>query len=53
MAIANRVVDLTPTPLKEWAVSTLGTADKLVLVVGIVVVTAGLAPGASPGWLFP
>ena len=42
VAIANRVVDLTPTPLKEWAVSTLGTADKLVLVVGIVVVTAGL-----------
>ena len=47
LATANRIVDLTPTPLKEWAVAVLGTADKPVLVVsvGVVVAVLGLAVG--------
>lgn len=49
VSIANRVVDMTPTPVKEWAVTSFGTADKVVLVVGIVVVTSAL--GAVVGLL--
>lgn len=40
VAVAAVIVDLTPTPLKEWAVSTFGTADKVVL---LVTVAAGVA----------
>lgn len=49
VAVWNRSVDLTPTPLKEWAVAVFGLADKAVLLVGIVVVTLGL--GALVGLL--
>ncbi len=49
VAVWNRAVDLTPTPLKEWAVAVFGLADKAVLLVGIVVVTLGL--GALVGLL--
>lgn len=47
IAVANRIVDLTPTPVKEWAVSTLGTADKALLLAGVAAVVAllGLAVG--------
>lgn len=45
VAVANRVVDLSPAPLREWAIATLGTADKAVLVAGVVVVTLGLGAG--------
>jgi DMSO/TMAO reductase YedYZ molybdopterin-dependent catalytic subunit len=38
-AVGSTVVDATPTPVKEWAVSTFGTADKAVLVVSVSVVT--------------
>lgn len=40
-AIAGGVVDLAPPFLKDFAVSTLGTADKPALIVGIVVVVVG------------
>jgi DMSO/TMAO reductase YedYZ molybdopterin-dependent catalytic subunit len=44
VAVGAAIVDLVPTPLKEWAVATLGTADKAVLlgtvVVGVVVLAA-------------
>lgn len=42
IAVATRAIDLTPGPVKDWAVSTFGTADKAVLVVGAIVVTLGL-----------
>ena len=42
VAVASRAIDLTPGPVKNWAVSTFGTADKAVLVVGAIVVTLGL-----------
>jgi DMSO/TMAO reductase YedYZ molybdopterin-dependent catalytic subunit len=42
VAVASRAIDLTPGPIKDWAVSTFGTADKVVLVVGAIVVTLGL-----------
>jgi DMSO/TMAO reductase YedYZ molybdopterin-dependent catalytic subunit len=41
--VGSTVVDATPTPVKEWAVSTFGTADKTVLVASVAVVTLGLA----------
>ena len=42
VAVASRAIDLTPGPVKDWAVSTFGTADKAVLVVGAIAVTLGL-----------
>jgi DMSO/TMAO reductase YedYZ molybdopterin-dependent catalytic subunit len=39
VAVGATVVDATPTPVKEWAVSTLGTADKPVLLTSVAVVT--------------
>ena len=32
LAIGSTVIDLTPTPVKEWAVARFGTADKPILV---------------------
>jgi DMSO/TMAO reductase YedYZ molybdopterin-dependent catalytic subunit len=37
--VGNWVIDVVPTPVKEWAIATFGTNDKLVLLIGIVVVT--------------
>ncbi|HEX2404413.1 MAG TPA: molybdopterin-dependent oxidoreductase [Acidimicrobiia bacterium] len=37
--MGNWVIDMVPTPVKEWAIATFGTNDKLVLLIGIVVVT--------------
>ena len=34
-SIANWVIDSVPGPIKDWAISTFGTADKPVLIVGI------------------
>ncbi|HET7724658.1 MAG TPA: molybdopterin-dependent oxidoreductase [Propionibacteriaceae bacterium] len=42
VAVATRAIDLTPGPVKDWAVSTFGTNDKAVLVIGAIVVTLGL-----------
>jgi len=40
LAVSNTAVDLTPRPVKEWAVSTFGAADKAVLLGGVLVVLA-------------
>ncbi|HEU4492003.1 MAG TPA: molybdopterin-dependent oxidoreductase [Jiangellales bacterium] len=47
IAVGGEVVDRVPGPVKDWAVSTFGTADKAVLVVGVVVVLAALAAAAG------
>ena len=47
LAVGEKAIALSPAPLKDWAIVTFGAADKLVLVVGIVVVT--LALGALIG----
>ncbi len=45
--IGQRVIDITPAPVEDWAISTFGTNDKAVLIGGIVVVS--LAIGALLG----
>ena len=42
-AIASSVVDLTPGPIKEWAIQTLGSLDKLFLAIAVLVVIATIA----------
>ena len=42
-AIGSAVVDLTPGLIKEWAIQTLGSLDKLFLSVAVVVVIATIA----------
>src|ERR1700740_1780379 len=42
-AIGSVVVDLTPRPIKEWAIQTLGSLDKLFLAVVVLVVIATVA----------
>lgn len=37
VAVGNRAVDLTPRPVKEWAIATFGGADKAVLIGGVLV----------------
>lgn len=36
--LGNFVIDNVPQPIKEWAIQTFGTSDKLVLVIGITAV---------------
>jgi DMSO/TMAO reductase YedYZ molybdopterin-dependent catalytic subunit len=43
LAVGSAVIDATPTPVKEWAVQTLGTADKPVLLASVAAVTAAAA----------
>ncbi|MCY7400764.1 MAG: molybdopterin-dependent oxidoreductase [Nocardioides sp.] len=46
LAVGSTVIDLTPTPMKEWAIRQFGTADKAILVGSVLVVVlilAGLA----------
>ncbi len=42
-AVGSAVIDLTPGPVKEWAIQTFGTADKLVLSVLVIAVIAVIA----------
>ncbi|MCH9729616.1 MAG: molybdopterin-dependent oxidoreductase [Actinomycetia bacterium] len=42
-AVGSSVIDLTPGPVKEWAIQTFGTSDKLVLSVLVLVVIGVLA----------
>ncbi|HEY1842316.1 MAG TPA: molybdopterin-dependent oxidoreductase [Mycobacterium sp.] len=42
-AIGSAVVDLTPGPIKEWAIQTLGSLDKLFLAFVVLVVIAAIA----------
>jgi DMSO/TMAO reductase YedYZ molybdopterin-dependent catalytic subunit len=37
VAVGGWIIDRVPTALKEWAVATFGTADKTVLLLGVVV----------------
>ena len=43
IAVGNRVVALTPEPVKRWAIRTFQAGDKTVLFLGIYVVVAALA----------
>src|ERR1700752_5548310 len=40
LAVGQAAIDLTPLPVKDFAISTFGTADKTVLLGGILVVLA-------------
>jgi DMSO/TMAO reductase YedYZ molybdopterin-dependent catalytic subunit len=42
-AISSTVVDLTPGPIKEWAIQTLGSLDKLFLAVVVLAAIATIA----------
>ena len=42
-AVGSAVIELTPGPVKEWAIQVFGTANKLVLSVAVLVVIAVLA----------
>ena len=46
-AVGSAVIELTPGPVKEWAIQLFGTANKLVLSVAILVVIALLAAVAG------
>ncbi|WP_436408486.1 molybdopterin-dependent oxidoreductase [Agromyces chitinivorans] len=56
LAIGAFVIDVVPRPLKELAITTLGTADKPVLLVGVAVAAgvaaalAGVLEVRRPGW---
>ena len=39
-AVGSVVIDLTPTPVREWAIRTFGTSDKAVLRAGTLIVMA-------------
>jgi DMSO/TMAO reductase YedYZ molybdopterin-dependent catalytic subunit len=43
LAVGNTAIDLTPSPVKDFAIRTFGTADKLVLLGGMAVVLLLLA----------
>ena len=47
LAIGSTVIDLTPTPVKEWAIATFGTNDKLILQGSVLLVTLVLAAVAG------
>lgn len=42
-AVGSAVVDLTPGPVKEWAIQSFGTSDKLALSIVVLVVVAVIA----------
>ncbi|AFM16556.1 sulfite oxidase-like oxidoreductase [Mycolicibacterium chubuense NBB4] len=42
-AVGSSVIELTPGPVKEWAIGTFGMSDKLVLSVLVLVVVAAIA----------
>ena len=46
-AVGSTVIDLTPGPAKEWAISTFGTSDKLFLSVTMLAVIVVLAAVAG------
>lgn len=46
-AVGSAVIDLTPGPVKEWAIQIFGTADKLMLSVAVLVVIAVIASVAG------
>jgi DMSO/TMAO reductase YedYZ molybdopterin-dependent catalytic subunit len=46
-AVGTSVINLTPGPVKEWAIQTFGTADKTFLTVMVLVVIAVLAASSA------
>src|ERR1700758_4406117 len=46
-AVGSAVIDFPPGPVKEWAISTFGTADKLFLSITMLAVMAALAAAAG------
>ncbi|MEO3809732.1 molybdopterin-dependent oxidoreductase [Sphaerisporangium sp. B11E5] len=56
VAVGDAAVDASPAAVKDWAIRTFGTNDKLVLITGIVVVLALIAAGLGvlarrrPSW---
>ncbi|MBS1838974.1 MAG: hypothetical protein JST64_14870, partial [Actinobacteria bacterium] len=40
VAVGDRVVDVVPTQVRSWAISTFGTDDKTVLMAGVLVLLA-------------
>jgi DMSO/TMAO reductase YedYZ molybdopterin-dependent catalytic subunit len=46
-AVGTAVINLTPGPVKEWAIQTFGTADKLFLSVAVLAVIGVLAAVAA------
>jgi DMSO/TMAO reductase YedYZ molybdopterin-dependent catalytic subunit len=46
-AVGSAVIELTPGPVKEWAIQTFGTADKLFLSVMVLIVIAVVAAVAA------
>ena len=51
LAVGDATVDLTPLPVKQFAVDTFGTADKIALFVGmaVIMVAAAALLGAAAG----
>ncbi len=47
LAVGSTVIDLTPTPVKEWAVRNFGTNDKPILIGSVLAVTLVLAAVAG------
>lgn len=47
VSVGNAAIDLTPGPLKDWAVQTFGENDKVVLIGGVFVVVALIAAAAG------
>ena len=43
LAVGSTVIDLTPTPVKEWAVAQFGTADKPILIGSVAIGTLLIA----------
>jgi len=51
-AVGSAVIDMTPGPVKEWAIQAFGTADKLFLSV-MVLVTIGIVAAVAALWERP
>src|SRR3954469_25098639 len=47
LSVGSQVIDLTPTPLKEWAIEHFGTHDKTVLVGSVMLGVLALAAVAG------
>ncbi len=53
LAVGSFVIDIVPQPLKEFAIATFGSSDKLALLIGLglaVIVAAGLAGVLEGRW---
>ena len=44
LAVGSQVIDLTPTPVKEWAIAQFGTHDKTILVGSVLARRAACSP---------